>query len=40
MRVFLHDPGNVVNVETVETRPPIDNPEDHPTACGHFGVSR
>jgi hypothetical protein len=27
--------GNVVNVETVETTPTIDNPEDHPTACVH-----
>jgi hypothetical protein len=26
--------GNVVNVDTVETTPTIDNPEDHPTACG------
>jgi hypothetical protein len=29
--------GNVVNVGTVGTSPTIDNPEDHPMACGQFG---
>jgi len=31
--------GNVVNVDTVETSPTIDNPESHPTARRHFGLS-
>jgi hypothetical protein len=31
--------GNVVNVETVESTPTIDNPDHHPMACGHVGLS-
>ena len=37
---FMTRTGNVVNVETVETSPANDNPQDHPTACTHFGLSR
>ena len=29
--------GNVVDVETVETTPSVDNPEGHPTAYERFG---
>jgi hypothetical protein len=37
--VFVIRTGNVVNVETVEATPAIDNSGDHPTARGHFGLT-
>ena len=37
--VFVTRTANVVNVEAVETTPTIDNKQDHPTACEHFGLS-
>ena len=36
---FMTPTGNVVNVDSVETTPTIDNPEDHSMACGQFGLS-
>ena len=31
--------GNMVNVDTVTTMTTMDNREDHPRACRHFGLS-
>jgi hypothetical protein len=37
---FFHDPKGPCREmsKTVETTPTIDNPGDHPTACGDFGL--